>query len=124
MFEKLDKAGALKDTVFRQMLPAYRPRLALCRKAEQAVGDLDFALKQPVAEVPQLLDMRLRYLLKEQKLPAAVESAAKIKELADDQPDRLYNAACAYALCVRGRRRTRLPTLPARTSSPKKPCRS
>jgi hypothetical protein len=34
----------------------------------QAAKDLDFALQQPAAEVPQLLNMRVRFLLKEQKL--------------------------------------------------------
>jgi hypothetical protein len=29
-----------------------------------------------------------------------VQSAAKMKELAGDNPDRLYQAACAYALCA------------------------
>jgi hypothetical protein len=100
MFEKLDQAGGLKNPFFRDKSNLYRQRLALCRKAEQAVRDLDFALKQPAAEVPQLLDMRLHYLLKEQKLPDAVESAAKMKELAGDKAEPLYNAACAYALCA------------------------
>jgi serine/threonine protein kinase len=100
MFEKLDQAGALKNPFFRRRMDFYRQRLALCRKAEQAVKDLDFALEQPAAEVPELLDMRLRYLLNKQKLPAAVETAAKMKELAGDKPIQLYDAACAYALCA------------------------
>jgi tetratricopeptide (TPR) repeat protein len=100
MFEKLDHTGALKHPFFRDRMSRYRQRLALCRKAEQAVKDLEFALKQPATEVPGLLDMRLRYLLKEQKLPAAVETADKMKERAGDKADQLYNAACAYALCA------------------------
>jgi serine/threonine protein kinase/tetratricopeptide (TPR) repeat protein len=100
MFEKLDEAGALKHPVFRRLVGPYRQRLALCRKAEQAVKDLDFALKQPAAEVPQLLDQRVRFLLKERKLEAAVESSAKMKDLAGDSANQLYDAACAYALCA------------------------
>jgi hypothetical protein len=100
MSEKLDQGGVLKDSFSRSVLNEYRQRLALCRKAEQAVNDLDFALKQPAAEVAALLDMRVRYLLKEQKLPAAVESAAKMKERAGDKAQQLYNAARAYALCA------------------------
>jgi serine/threonine protein kinase len=99
MFEKLDTAGAL-NAFFRGRLTLYREQLALCRKAEQAVKDLDFALRQPAAEVRQLLDMRVRFLLKEQKLDAAVESAAKIKERAGEKAEQLYDAACAYALCA------------------------
>jgi hypothetical protein len=100
MFEKLDQAGSLKDSFFRGRLNFDRQRLALCRKAEQAVKDLDFALQQPAAEVPQLLRMRVRYLLHAQKLPAAVETAAKMKERAGDTAVGLYNAACLYALCA------------------------
>ena len=36
-----------------------------------------------LAEVPGLLDLRVRFLLKEQKLPAAVETAAKMKEVCE-----------------------------------------
>jgi serine/threonine protein kinase len=72
-FEKLDQAGALNDPFFRSMMNLYRERL---------------------------LDMRVRYLLKEQKLAAAVESAAKMKERAGDKAVQLYNVACAYALCA------------------------
>jgi serine/threonine protein kinase/tetratricopeptide (TPR) repeat protein len=100
MFDKLDQAGALKTLFFRGRMEFYRKRLALCRKAEQAVQDLDFALRQPAAEVPMLLDLRLRYLLKEQELPAALETAGKMKERAGDKAERLYDAACLYALCA------------------------
>jgi serine/threonine protein kinase/tetratricopeptide (TPR) repeat protein len=100
MFEKLDKAGTLRYSFFRERMNVYRQRLAFCRKADQAGKDLDFALHQPAGEVPGLLDLRVRHLLKEQKLEPAVESAAKMKELARDKPDQLYKAACAYALCA------------------------
>jgi serine/threonine protein kinase len=100
MFEKLDQAAALKDPFFRDRLSDYRQRLSVCRKGELAVRDLDFALQQPAEEVPQLLDLRIRFLLKAQQLAAAAESAAKMKERAGDKPDQLYDAACAYALCA------------------------
>jgi hypothetical protein len=99
LFEKLDEAGALKEP-YHSRLKFVREQLALCRKAEQSVRDLDFALRQPAAEVLGLLDLRVRYLLKEQRLAAAVESAVKIKERAGVKPDQLYDAACAYALCA------------------------
>jgi hypothetical protein len=111
MFEKLDQAGALKDPFFRGRMNFYRQRLALCRKAEQAVKDLDFALQQPAAEVPGLLDLRVRYLLKEQKLPAAVETAAKMKERTGPGApgDALYDAACLYALCAGAAKEAKTP---------------
>src|SRR5262249_55399433 len=100
MYEKLDQAGALTHPFFRHRLTVYRQRLAICRKVKQAVKDLDFALQQPTAEVPALLDIRVRVLLKEQKLAAAVESAATMKERASDTAGEVYNVACAYALCA------------------------
>jgi pentatricopeptide repeat protein len=100
MLEKLDHAGALKDPVFEGSLKPFRQRLALCRKAEQAVKDLDFALSQPAREVLQWLDVRVRFLLKEHELATAVESAAKMRELAGDNPEANYAAACEYALCA------------------------
>jgi tetratricopeptide (TPR) repeat protein len=109
MFEKLDQAGALKDAYFRGQMNLHRQRLALCRKAERAVKDLDFALQQPAAEVPGLLGMRLCYLLKEQKLSAAVESAARMKERASDNAEHLYDAACAYAMCAAGAKQEKSP---------------
>jgi serine/threonine protein kinase len=98
MFDKLDQARTLKDPALRARAEFYRRRLALCRKAEQAIKDLDFALQQPAAEVPELLDLRVRFLLKEGMLPAAVESAVKMTELAGDNAEPLYAAARANAL--------------------------
>jgi hypothetical protein len=116
MFDKLDKAGALKIPFFRGRWDDARQQLALCRKAPQAVKDLDFALRQPAAEVPGLLHLRMRFLLKEQKLLAAVESAAKIAELAGDKPDQLYNAARAYALCAAAAKQAKGPVAGAPSS--------
>ncbi|HEV2949358.1 MAG TPA: tetratricopeptide repeat protein, partial [Gemmataceae bacterium] len=100
LFEKLEQAGSLKDQFFLNALRNYRQRLALCRKAERATKDLDFALQQPAAEVPALLDLRVRFLLRAQNLTAAVESAAMMKERAGDKLEQLYDAACEYALCA------------------------
>jgi serine/threonine protein kinase len=109
IFEKLDQAGALKDVYFAGTMNFYRQRLALCRKAERAVKDLDFALRQPASEVRAWLDVRLRYCLKEQRLSAAVESAARMKERAGDTADHLYDAACAYALCAAAAKQAKSP---------------
>jgi serine/threonine protein kinase len=109
MFENLDQAGALKDPYLRGRLSDYRYWLPLCRKAQQAVKDLDFALLQPAEEVPQLLYMRVRSLLREQQLPAAAESAAKMKERAGDKAEQLYEAACAYGLCAGAAKQAKSP---------------
>jgi serine/threonine protein kinase/tetratricopeptide (TPR) repeat protein len=100
IFDQLDKAGTSMRPFVRSISNKYGQRLALCRKAEQAVRNLDFALQQPAAEVLRLLDLRLRFLLKQQNLPAAVETATKMKERGGDKAEQLYDAACAYALCA------------------------
>jgi len=74
------------------------------RKGQPAIVDLDFALRQPAAEVPRLLDMRVHVLLKEPKLPAALESALKMKERAGDKPDH-FTVRRVCMRCVRRRRR-------------------
>jgi pentatricopeptide repeat protein len=109
MYDKLDQAGALTIPADRKMMDFYRQQLALCRKAEQAVKDLEFVLKQPAAEVPGLLDLRVRFLLKEEKLPAAIDTAAKAKQLAGDEAGNIYDAACAYALCAAAAKQAKWP---------------
>jgi hypothetical protein len=118
MFTLVAQAGALKDPYLRGRLSDYRYWLPLCRKAEQAVKDLDFALQQPAEEVPRLLDMRLRFLLKEQQLAAAAELAAKMKERAGDKAEQLYNAACAYALCAGAAKQAKSPIAGAVPAAP------
>jgi eukaryotic-like serine/threonine-protein kinase len=111
IFEKLDRAKALQDQFFRVKLGEARQLLARCRKAERAVNSLDFALQQPAAEIPGLLDIRIRYFLKEENLPVAVESAAKFKERAGAKADDLYNAACVYALCAAAAKQAKAPVV-------------
>jgi hypothetical protein len=118
MFETVYQAGTLKDPYFRGRLRDYRKWLPLCRKAARAVKDLDFALQQPAEEVPQLLGLRVRSLLKEQKLAAAAESAARMKERAGDKAEQLYEAACAYALCAGAAKQAKSPV--AGAPSPEK----
>jgi tetratricopeptide (TPR) repeat protein len=100
MFEKLDRAGELQDSVYRGRLNESRWRLGLCRKAERAMHDLNFALDQPAEEVSRLLDWRVRFLLDKHELAAAVESAAKAKQFTGRDKDRLYDTACLYAQCA------------------------
>jgi hypothetical protein len=97
-FSKLDQAGALGDFFLRGRFAVFQQRLATCRKAEQAVADLDFALKQPAAEVPELLDMRLRALATKNDLPGVIATAAALARLAEKDAAQCYNAACAWSL--------------------------
>jgi eukaryotic-like serine/threonine-protein kinase len=97
--EKLHPEVLQHNPVLNGNLNQFRSRLRFCRKAEQAVRDLDFALKQP--EIVLLMDARVHYLLSHNQLPAAVESAAKLKERAaaggSEYPAARAHAACAAA---------------------------
>src|SRR6202035_4895034 len=75
LYNKLDQAKALTP-LFRGLFALCRPRLDLCRKPEQAVRDLDFALKQPAAEVSGLLDQRVQVLPAKKHQPGLAATAA------------------------------------------------
>jgi hypothetical protein len=97
LFDPLDKPGALIDPFFRARMNDSRQRLALCRKAEQAVRDLDFALAQPAAEVPGLLNLRVQALAANRDQAGVVATAAAYAKLAEKDPTQRYNAACAWS---------------------------
>jgi tetratricopeptide (TPR) repeat protein len=99
MFEKAHEARAL-NPFFLNRLDRYRQRLTLCRKAEQTVMDLDFALKQPAVEVPRLLDMRVRALAAKKDKAGVVATAEAYAKLAEKNPKQVYNAACAWSLAM------------------------
>jgi len=98
MFAKLDQAGKLNQSFFRYCFNFYQQRLALCRKAEQAVKNLDFALQQPAAEVPGLLDIRMQALVAKKDQAGVVATAEAYAKLAEKDPKQTYNAACAWSI--------------------------
>ena len=53
--------------LFVKELGILNQRIMTCRNAERAVVDLDFALKQPAAEVPGLLNIRVQYWTKKRR---------------------------------------------------------
>jgi tetratricopeptide (TPR) repeat protein len=79
-------------------------RIAFCRAANRALGDLPFVLAQPPAEAGKLLFVRGQAQLDENNHAAAVESAEKLSELkpTDEQSaalqNNVYNAACLLSL--------------------------
>ena len=73
-------------------------RIAVCRNAEKAIADLDFALKQPPAEVPGLLDIRLSFFAKKKDRKNLVATAEAYATLAEKDDKQTYNAACAWSL--------------------------
>jgi tetratricopeptide (TPR) repeat protein len=98
---RLEQAGKLRGQPrYAGWQKTFQQSLAFCQAAQQAIADLDFALKQPPALVPQLLDVRVRALARAGRHADAAATADRLYDRAPDDPKNLYNAACAYALCV------------------------
>jgi tetratricopeptide (TPR) repeat protein len=98
---RLEQAGKLQGQPrYAGWRTTFRQSLAFCQAAEQAIADLDFALKQPPPLVPLLLDVRVRALARAGRHADAAATADRLYERAPHDPKNLYNAACAYALCV------------------------
>jgi serine/threonine protein kinase/tetratricopeptide (TPR) repeat protein len=100
LFGKLNQAEALKDPFFRGRFDFYRQQLVWCRKAEQAVKDQGFALQQPAAEVPGLLNMRLQALTARKDQAGVIATAQAYANLAEKDARLVYNAACAWSLAA------------------------
>jgi tetratricopeptide (TPR) repeat protein len=97
LFNHLDQAKS-QTPFWHGQFADVRARLELCRKAEQAVRDLDFALEQPAAEVPGLLDLRVQALAAKKDEPGLAATAAAYSRLAATDAGQCYNAACAWSL--------------------------
>src|SRR5262249_19348197 len=70
-------------------------------KSVEMFDKLDAAgvIKRPILRA-RMNRYRVCFLLQEEKLQAAVQTAANLKENARDKPNRLYEAASLYALCT------------------------
>ena len=100
-FERLDKAGKLQNSDYRHERDTCRRSIVLCGKVQQAVADLDYALKQPADEVPDLLDARLRVLLGKKDRAGVAATAAAWHHLAEKDREQCYAAAAAWSLARR-----------------------
>jgi tetratricopeptide (TPR) repeat protein len=78
--------------------------MVFCKDAEQALTSLDFVFEQKPQQIGALLNVRVRALLKQNRLADATTTADRWAEWADKQQDRrdlrCYGAACALALCA------------------------
>jgi tetratricopeptide (TPR) repeat protein len=100
IFTSLEAAGHLRAS-FRQYPQRARDRLADYRLAERAVQDLDFALGQPAPQQAPLLLMRAADLARRGRHREAAATADTLAALVPPTPEQWYQAACAYALCIR-----------------------
>lgn len=78
--------------------------LALCQNADQAIAAIDFIFTQNPDQVPGLLGIRVRALLRRRQLADATASAKRFASWAEqqekDRDAQRYNAACSFALCA------------------------
>jgi tetratricopeptide (TPR) repeat protein len=103
ILQDLESKGKLKNQpVFQNWLREQQRKLPVCQKAARAVEDLDFALAQPAAEVPELLLLRSAALAGRGRHAPAALTAEKLRSVAPRDAAILYNVACCYGLCVAG----------------------
>jgi tetratricopeptide (TPR) repeat protein len=92
------RSEAVKDKAIRSRATLAQ-RLSALEAEQQAVGDWENVVEL-AEKTPLLLYIRSRELAQRGRLEEAVQSAAKLRELAEDDANTLYNAACAYGLCA------------------------
>jgi serine/threonine protein kinase/tetratricopeptide (TPR) repeat protein len=101
ILQDLETRGKLKDQP--QSLNWLRQQqwyLAICKGAERAIKDLDFALVQPPAMAAELLQIRAKVLAGRGQHAQAAATVDKLRRRAAKDFHKLYEAACCYSLCV------------------------
>jgi serine/threonine protein kinase/tetratricopeptide (TPR) repeat protein len=99
----LQARGKIKDQpMYQGWLRLYQREAAVCRGADRAIRDLNFALAQPPEQAAELLQIRSTVLAGRGQHVAAAQAAEKLRELAPQDFNNLYEVACCYALCVPG----------------------
>jgi tetratricopeptide (TPR) repeat protein len=88
-----------KPEVFNKEVGEVKARLSFCRAAEQILDNLVVLDKQPPAVRFELLSAVHRALVKRKEYRRAVQAAEKLSSIAE-KSDELYDAACAFTLCV------------------------
>jgi serine/threonine protein kinase/tetratricopeptide (TPR) repeat protein len=101
IFQKLEAQGKLRDQPqYQAWMRHQQGKLAVCRGAERAIRDLDFALAQPPALAGELLQIRATALADRGQHALAAATAEKLRALAPRDGSNLYDVACLYALFV------------------------
>jgi serine/threonine protein kinase/tetratricopeptide (TPR) repeat protein len=99
----LQARGKIKDQpMYQSWLRLYQREAAVCKGADRAIRDLDFALAQPREQAAELLQIRSAVLAGRGQHVLAAAAAEKLRELAPQDFNNLYEVACCYALCIPG----------------------
>ncbi len=97
-----DSDNGAGSSAYRSWLDDLRAKSQACRIATRSIEDLDFALRQPKADVPRLLGVRCRALARQGKYALAAVTADKLATMDPKRGDLLFAAAEGYALCAAG----------------------
>jgi tetratricopeptide (TPR) repeat protein len=100
VLERMLKRGLLKEQTDREMQIIKR-EAASCAQAAIALAGLKEIDEADVNSRPTLLYLRCYELARKGEVAAVAEAADKLQQLAGENADQLYNAACGYSLCVR-----------------------
>jgi serine/threonine-protein kinase len=105
ILQRLETEGKLKDKpIYQNWLRTFAKRIPVCRAAERALTDLDFALAQPLEVAVQVLYYRAAFLADQGRIAESAATVEKLRGLAPQTktPNTLYDVACCYAKCASG----------------------
>jgi tetratricopeptide (TPR) repeat protein len=91
---------AAGPALLQYWLDVQRRNLAICREAEHAIADLDFALAQPKEHVADLLLIRGRVLAKQGIADRAAATAERLAALDRAGGEQFFDAARIYTLAA------------------------
>jgi tetratricopeptide (TPR) repeat protein/tRNA A-37 threonylcarbamoyl transferase component Bud32 len=111
VLKALDQQGKLRGTTFAAWPPELEKDQAFCQAAVRAVASLDFALRQPKAQVPGLLSARAAVLARRGQHADAAATAEKLAAHSPIAAPNVYNAACGLAQCAAAAGRSPEPDL-------------
>jgi serine/threonine protein kinase/tetratricopeptide (TPR) repeat protein len=100
LLRELDVTGKLIGEPATTKLAYHQQALAECQAAIRVINDMSFALAQPQDKSIQLLTIRAITLARRGRLKDATETILKLRQLAPEDPDAQYSAACCYAQCI------------------------
>jgi tetratricopeptide (TPR) repeat protein/tRNA A-37 threonylcarbamoyl transferase component Bud32 len=84
----------------REWVKRLKERRDHCEEIVKSLADLEYALKRPHDRAMRLLWIRVVVLARRDRPRAAAESAARLRALAPNDANNLYDVASAYARCI------------------------
>lgn len=99
LLEQMISAGMNSDWSRRELASVKEESRQISR-LQLALADWETLLQVPVEELPELLSLRGRQCVRQQRMADAAQAAAKIRDLAGATNEQLYDSACVFCLCA------------------------